>query len=63
MARSDSIKELQDFADKLKSLYILPLRVVKWQRPRSLTLEHPTVLNSEDFIETIRTTLEGILSL
>ena len=61
----DGIKELQDFADKLEKACISTIESGKMTKDLALitTLEHPTVLNSEDFIKAIRTTLEGMLSL
>ena len=59
----DGIKELQDFADKLEKACISTIESGKMTKDLALitTLEHPTVLNSEDFIKAIRTTLEGML--
>jgi len=56
---------LQDFADKLEKACISTIESGKMTKDLALitTLEHPTVLNSEDFIKAIRTTLEGMLSL
>ena len=64
-AKIDGIKELQDFADKLEKACISTIESGKMTKDLALitTLEHPTVLNSEDFIKAIRTTLEGMLSL
>lgn len=61
----DGIKELQDFADKLEKACISTIESGKMTKDLALitTLEHPTVLNSEDFIKAIRNTLEGMLSL
>ena len=61
----DGIQELQDFADKLEKACISTIESGKMTKDLALitTLEHPTVLNSEDFIKAIRTTLEGMLSL
>ena len=61
----DGIKELQDYADKLEKACISTIESGKMTKDLALitTLEHPTVLNSEDFIKAVRTTLEGMLSL
>ena len=59
----DGSQELQDFADKLEKACIQTIESGKMTKDLALitTLENPTVLNSEDFIKAIRTTLEGML--
>ena len=59
----DGIQKLQDFADKLEKACIQTIESGKMTKDLALitTLENPTVLNSEDFIKAIRTTLEGML--
>ena len=59
----DNIKELSDFADKLEKACISTIEDGKMTKDLALitSIEHPTVLNSEDFIKAIRTTLEGML--
>ena len=59
----DGIQELQDFADKLEKACIQTIESGKMTKDLALitTLENPTVLNSEEFIKAIRTTLEGML--
>ena len=61
----DGNAELSAFADRLEKATIATIESGKMTKDLALitTLEHPTVLNSEDFIKAIRTTLEGMLSL
>lgn len=59
----DNNKELSSFADKLEQACIKTIEDGKMTKDLALitTIEHPTVLNSQDFIKAIRTTLESIL--
>ncbi|MDE6208512.1 MAG: NADP-dependent isocitrate dehydrogenase [Lachnospiraceae bacterium] len=59
----DNISELSDFADKLEEACIKTIEDGKMTNDLAIitTMENPTVLNSEDFIKAIRTTLEGLL--
>ena len=61
----DDRHELEELADKLEKACVKTIEDGKMTKDLALitTLEHPTVLNSEDFIKAIRTTLEGMLSL
>ena len=59
----DGIKELQTFADKLEKATLDTIESGKMTKDLALitTLENVTVLNSENFIKAIRTTLEQLL--
>lgn len=56
----DNIPELCAFADKLEKASLQTIEEGKMTKDLALitTLENPTVLNSQDFIKAIRTTLE-----
>ena len=66
-ARRDwtAIKELEEFADKLEKACIKTIEDGKMTKDLALitTIPNPIVLNSEDFIKAIRSTLEGMLLL
>ena len=59
----DGIPELMTFADKLEKASLQTIEEGKMTKDLALitTLPNPTVLNSENFIKAIRTTLEGML--
>lgn len=59
----DNISKLVDFADKLEEACIKTIEDGRMTNDLAIitTMENPTVLNSEDFIKAIRTTLEGLL--
>lgn len=59
----DNIPELMTFADKLEKASLQTIEEGKMTKDLALitTLPNPTVLNSENFIKAIRTTLEGML--
>lgn len=59
----DGNKELMEFADKLENACIKTIEDGKMTKDLALitTNPNPVVLNSEDFIKAIRTTLEGTL--
>ncbi|MCM1497734.1 MAG: NADP-dependent isocitrate dehydrogenase [Clostridium sp.] len=59
----DNIPELMAFADKLESATLGTIEAGKMTKDLALitTIENPTVLNSENFIKEIRTTLEQSL--
>ena len=59
----DHIPELMTFADKLEKASLQTIEEGKMTKDLALitTLPNPTVLNSENFIKAIRTTLEGML--
>ena len=57
----DGIGELAEFADKLEKATLKTIEDGKMTKDLALitTLENPTVLNSEDFIKAIRSSLEA----
>ncbi len=59
----DGIGELQKFADKLEKACIQTIEEGKMTNDLAIitTIEHPTILNSEEFIQAIRETLEKML--
>ncbi len=59
----DGIKELQEFADKLEKACIQTIEEGRMTKDLAIimTMENPTVLNSEEFIQAIRETLEKML--
>ncbi len=59
----DNIPELCTFADKLEKASLQTIEEGKMTKDLALitTLSNPVVLNSENFIKAIRTTLEGML--
>ncbi|WP_110290321.1 NADP-dependent isocitrate dehydrogenase [Lachnotalea glycerini] len=59
----DHNQALSDFADKLEAASIKTIEAGKMTKDLALitTIENPVVLNSEDFIKAIRTTLEEML--
>lgn len=59
----DHNQSLSDFADKLETASIKTIEAGKMTKDLALitTIENPVVLNSEDFIKAIRTTLEEML--
>ena len=59
----DNIPELMNFADKLEEACVKTIESGKMTKDLALitTLEHVTVLNSEDFIKAIREELEATL--
>ena len=59
----DHIPELMTFADKLEKASLQTIEEGKMTKDLALitTLPNPTVLNSENFIKAIRTTLEAML--
>lgn len=59
----DGLQELQHFADLLEKATITAIENGKMTKDLALitTLEHPVVLNSEDFIKEIRKELETLL--
>ena len=59
----DGIKELQEFADKLEKACIQTIEEGRMTKDLAIimTMENPTVLNSEEFIKAIRETLEKML--
>lgn len=59
----DGIKELQEFADKLEKACIQTIEKGRMTKDLAIimTMENPTVLNSEEFIQAIRETLEKML--
>lgn len=59
----DGIKELSDFADKLEKACIKTVEDGKMTKSLSLisTCENPVILNSLEFIQAIRETLESLL--
>ena len=59
----DENAELMNFAEKLEKACIKTIEDGKMTKDLALitTLSNPTVLNSEEFIKAIRTTLEGML--
>lgn len=59
----DGLPQLQEFADKLEKATIDTIESGKMTKDLALitTLEHVTVLNSENFIKEIRKTLEAML--
>ena len=59
----DHNQALSDFADKLETASIKTIEAGKMTKDLALitTIENPVVLNSEDFIKAIRTTLEEML--
>mgnify|MGYP003370356236 CR=1 FL=1 len=58
----DGNKELEDFAEKLEKACVKTIKDGKMTKDLALitTNPNPVVLNSEDFIRAIRTTLEGM---
>ena len=58
-------EELCQFADKLEKACVKTIEDGKMTKDLALitTIPNPVVLNSEDFIKAIRSTLEGMLSL
>lgn len=58
----DGIKELQEFADKLEKATLKTIEEGKMTKDLALitSLEHVTVLNSQDFIRAIRETMEAL---
>lgn len=58
----DGNKELSEFADKLERACLKTIEDGKMTKDLALitSIENPTVLNSQDFIKAIRTTLENI---
>lgn len=58
----DGIKELQEFADKLEKATLKTIEDGKMTKDLALitSLEHVTVLNSQDFIRAIRETMEAL---
>lgn len=61
----DSNAALSDFAEKLEKACIKTIEDGKMTKDLALitTIPNPVVLNSEDFIKAIRSTLEGMLLL
>lgn len=61
----DSNAALSDFAEKLEKACIKTIEDGKMTKDLALitTISNPVVLNSEDFIKAIRSTLEGMLLL
>ncbi len=59
----DGNERLSDFADKLEKACIQTIEEGKMTRDLALitSIENPVVLNSQEFIRAIRSTLEGIL--
>ena len=59
----DGNKELSAFAGHLEQACIQTIEEGKMTKDLALitTISNPTVLNSEDIIKAIRTTLEGML--
>ncbi len=59
----DGIGELEKFADKLEKACIQTIEEGKMTNDLAIitTIEHPTILNSEEFIQAIRETLEKML--
>lgn len=59
----DGIGELQKFADKLEKACIQTIEEGKMTNDLAIitTIEHPTILNSEEFIQAIRETLQKML--
>ena len=59
----DGIGELEEFADKLEKACIQTIEEGRMTRDLAIisTIENPTVLNSEEFIQAIRETLEKML--
>ena len=59
----DGISELCDFADKLEQACLSTIESGKMTKDLALitSLSNPVVLNSQDFIKAVRTTLEGLL--
>lgn len=59
----DGIQELADFADKLESACIQTIEDGKMTKSLSVisACEHPVILNSLEFIQAIRETLERML--
>ena len=61
----DGSHELEEFADKLEKACVKTIEDGKMTKDLALitTIPNPVVLNSEDFIKAIRSTLEGMLLL
>lgn len=61
----DGSHELEEFADKLEKACVKTIEDGKMTKDLALitTISNPVVLNSEDFIKAIRSTLEGMLLL
>ena len=61
----DGNHELEEFADKLENACVKTIEDGKMTKDLALitTISNPVVLNSEDFIKAIRSTLEGMLLL
>ena len=61
----DGNHELEEFADKLEKACVKTIEDGKMTKDLALitTISDPVVLNSEDFIKAIRSTLEGMLLL
>ena len=61
----DGSHELEEFADKLENACVKTIEDGKMTKDLALitTIPNPVVLNSEDFIKAIRSTLEGMLLL
>ena len=61
----DGSHELEEFADKLEKACVKTIEDGKMTKDLALitTIPDPVVLNSEDFIKAIRSTLEGMLLL
>ena len=59
----DNILELKEFADKLERACIKTIENGQMTKDLALitTMENPKVLNTQDFIKAVRTTLEGLL--
>ena len=59
----DNIPELGEFADKLERACIKTIEDGQMTKDLALitTLDNPKVLNTQDFIKAVRTTLEGLL--
>ena len=59
----DNILELKEFADKLERACIKTIEDGQMTKDLALitTMENPKVLNTQDFIKAVRTTLEGLL--
>ena len=55
--------ELKEFADKLERACIKTIEDGQMTKDLALitTMENPKVLNTQDFIKAVRTTLEGLL--